>query len=245
MSGTTQGPEVTGMNTALVNTLVLANRILEQQGVVDGFGHVSARDPEHPDSYFLSRSLAPGQVNGADIMRFDLDGNAIGGDRRPAYLERFIHGEIYRARSDVYSVVHSHSPSVIPFGACNLPLRPISHMSGFIGQASAHFEIRDVAGDSDMLIRDGKLGAALARALGDGAVVLMRGHGSTVVGASIEQAVFRAIYTERNARLQADALALGEPVYLNPEEAVLAARSNDAMIGRAWDLWVRAVGPIA
>jgi ribulose-5-phosphate 4-epimerase/fuculose-1-phosphate aldolase len=228
----------------LVTTLVVANRILYRHGVVDGFGHVSARDPVAPDRFLLSRSLAPGQVTPADVMTFDLDGNPQNGDARQPYLERFIHGEIYRARPDVRSVVHSHSPSVIPFGATRRALKPLYHMSSFIGEGSAIFEIREAGGDTDMLIRDRPLGVALARSLGDRAVVLMRGHGSTVVGASIEEAVFRAIYTEMNARLQMQALALGEPVYLNTEEAARSTRTNQGVLRRAWDLWAGDVGPL-
>ena len=130
----------------LVDKLVVANRILAQQQIVDGFGHVSVRDPQAPERFLLSRSLAPAQVTRGDIMRFDLDGNDVDGDARTPYLERYIHSEIYRARADVHSVVHSHSPSVIPFGATRQPLRPLYHMSGFIGTASAMFEIRETGG---------------------------------------------------------------------------------------------------
>jgi HCOMODA/2-hydroxy-3-carboxy-muconic semialdehyde decarboxylase len=228
----------------VVTTLVVANRILYRHGVVDGFGHVSARDPGAPDRFLLSRSLAPGQVTRADVMTFDFDGNTQNGDTRPPYLERFIHGEIYRARPDVGSVVHSHSPSVIPFGATHRALMPLYHMSSFIGEGSALFEIREAGGNTDMLIRDRPLGAALAQSLGNRAVVLMRGHGSTVVGASVEEAVFRAIYTEMNAKLQMQALALGEPVYLNEEEAAKSMRTNRGVLRRAWDLWAGDIGPI-
>jgi HCOMODA/2-hydroxy-3-carboxy-muconic semialdehyde decarboxylase len=169
---------------ALVDKLVVANRILAQHGIVDGFGHVSVRAPQ-AGSFLLSRSLAPGTVTAADIMRFDFDGNALDGDARTPYLERFIHGEIFRARPDVVSVVHNHSPSVIPFGAVRKPLKPLYHMSAFIGAGSKHFEIRDAGGNTDMLVRNSKLGVALAQSLGDGSVVLMRGHGCTVVGTSL------------------------------------------------------------
>jgi HCOMODA/2-hydroxy-3-carboxy-muconic semialdehyde decarboxylase len=165
---------------------------------------------------------------------------------RTPYLERFIHGEIYRARPDVTAVVHSHSPAVIPFGVSTVPLRPVSHMGGFLGEGAPVFEIRDAAGPaSDMLIRDRALGAALARSLGVAAVALMRGHGSVAVGASIRQAVFRAIYTEVNARIAADALRLGPVTWLTPQEAANVAAANDGQLGRAWDLWARAVTPPA
>jgi ribulose-5-phosphate 4-epimerase/fuculose-1-phosphate aldolase len=230
---------------AIVEKLVVANRILARYGIVDGFGHVSVRMSAPEDGFLLSRSLAPATVKAGDILRFDLDGNAQDGDSRTPYLERFIHGEIYRARPDVQSIVHNHSPSVIPFGATRKPLRPIYHMSGFIGAASAFFEIRDAGGNTDMLVRDRPLGVALAKSLGAKSVVLMRGHGCTVVGESIEQVVYRAIYTEMNAKLQLQAYMIGEPEFLNEEEAQKAAQMNNGTMMRAWNLWMAEIGPTA
>ena len=230
---------------ALIDKLVTANRILAKYGIVDGFGHISVRAPapsDDGDTFYLSRSLAPASVTAADVLRFDLDGNTLDGDTRTPYLERFIHGEIYRVRADVVSVVHNHSPSVIPFGATRTPLQPIYHMSSFLGSGSKHFEIREAAGNTDMLVRNRPLGVALADALAEGSVVLMRGHGCTVVGVSIEQAVYRAIYTEMNARLQKEALAIGEPTYLNDEEATKARATMDATMSRAWERWVAELG---
>ena len=229
---------------ALVDKLVLANRILHHQGIVDSFGHVSVRHDKTAGHFLLARNMAPSLVRRADIVTFDLNGTAVDAAGRRVYLERFIHAEIYRARTDVNSVVHSHSPSVIPFGVTQQSLRPVFHMSGFLGEGSALFEIRDVAEDTDMLISSGPLGEALAAALGSHSTVLMRGHGSTVVGASVEQAVYRAIYAEVNARLQIQATALGEVTFLNAREAAKAAAVNDTQLPRAWEYWQRAVGPI-
>ena len=228
----------------LIDKVVVANRILYQQGVVDGFGHVSARHDRSPDHFLLARNMAPGLVRRDDILTFDLDGAAVDADGRRVYLERFIHGEIYRARPDVQAIVHSHSPSVIPFGVTRQSLRPIFHMSGFLGEGAALFEIREVAGDTDMLISDRRLGAALAATLGARSTVLMRGHGSTVVGTSIEQAVYRAIYAEVNAKLQLQAVTLGEVTYLNEREAAKAAAINDTQLARTWELWLHQVGKI-
>jgi len=228
----------------LVDKLVLANRILYRQGVVDGFGHVSARHNRSPAHFLLARNMAPGLVRHDDILTFDLEGAALDAGDRRVYLERFIHAEIYRARPDVLAIVHSHSPTVIPFGVTQQPLRPVFHMSGFLGAGTALFEIRDVAGDSDMLVSDSRLGAALAKALGGRSTVLMRGHGSTVVGTSVEQAVYRAIYTETNARLQIQAKQLGEVTYLNLQEAAKAAKTNDTQLPRVWDLWSREIGTL-
>ena len=228
----------------LIDKLVVANRILYGRSVVDGFGHVSARHDNSPGHFLLARNLAPGLVRRDDIMVFDLDGAALDGAGRRVYLERFIHGEIYRARPDVQAIVHSHSPSVIPFGVTRYPLRPVFHASGFLGEGAALFEIREVAADTDMLISTGALGAALARALGSRSAVLMRGHGSTVVGVSLEQVVYRAIYTEVNAKLQIQAISLGEVTYLNDREAANAASANDTQLARNWELWQREIGPV-
>jgi len=222
-----------------IDELVEANHILFDQKIVDGFGHVSARDPDRADRFLLARSMAPGLVQADDIMTFDLDGAPAAADARSTYLERFIHSEIYRARPDVGAVVHSHSRGVIPFGvARRVRLRPICHMCGFLGRGAPVFEIRDAAGDgADLLVRDPALGVALARSLGDAAAVLMRGHGATVVGKTLRQAVFRAVYTELGAQLQAEALRLGPVAYLSAAEAKAAAKTNDLQIDRAWCLW--------
>lgn len=230
---------------ALAEKLAIANRILYDQDVVDGFGHISVRHDQSPEHFLLSCSRAPGLVSADDILTYDFNGDlAIASDKR-SYLERFIHAEIYRARPDVMSVVHSHSQSVIPFGATGQRLRPIFHMSGFLGSGSALFEIRDAGGNTDMLIRDSGLGKALAASLGQHSCVLMRGHGSTTVGGSIELAVYRAIYAEVNAKLQMQAVALGPVNFLNEEEAALAAAANEGQVLRAWDLWRGKIGSIA
>ncbi len=228
----------------LVDRLVYANRILYDQGIVDGLGHVSVRHPTQDGVFLLSCNRAPGLVKRQDIVCYDLDGNAVSQTTERPYLERFIHSEIYRARPDVVAVVHSHSPSVIPFAITHNPLKPVFHMSGFLGSGSAHFEIREAAGNSDMLIRSAYLGEALARSLGKHNCVLMRGHGSTVVGTSLEQVVYRAIYAEVNAKLQLAANGLGEISFLNEEEAKLASDMNDGQIPRSWNLWVTRLGQV-
>ena len=228
----------------LVDRLVLANRILYDHGIVDGLGHVSVRHPDAPGVFLLSCNRAPAMVRRRDITLYDFDGNAVSEGAERPYLERFIHAEIYRARPEVKAVVHSHSPSVIPFGITRQMLKPVFHMAGFLGEGSAHFEIRDASGNTDMLIRSSYLGEALAKSLGSHSCVLMRGHGSTVVGSFLEQVVFRAIYAEVNAKLQLSALPLGEISFLNEEEAQLAADMNDGQIPRSWNLWVERLGTV-
>jgi HCOMODA/2-hydroxy-3-carboxy-muconic semialdehyde decarboxylase len=228
----------------LIDDLVYANRILADQGVFDAFGHVSVRHDKDSARFLLSRNLAPALVTTKDILAHDLDGNPLeAGDRKP-YLERFIHAAIYRARPDVKAVVHSHSPSIIPFGVTATPLRPVYHMSAFLGAGTPVFDIRQSAGMTDMLIRDNQLADALAKSLRENSVVLMRGHGDTVVGNSIPQVVYRAIYTEMNARLQAQAAALGTIKFLSTEEAAKAAASNDGQVLRPWELWKARIGKI-
>jgi len=230
----------------LIEDLVYANRILSDQGVVDAFGHVSARDDKDPNRFLLARSVAPALVTTSDILEFDRNGEPLDARGRAVYLERFIHAAIYRARPDVKAIVHSHSPAVIPFGVTGTILRPIYHMSAFLGAGAPVFDIRDAAGMTNMLISDNKLGDALAKSLGDRAVVLMRGHGSVAVGDSILQVVHRAIYTEVNARLQAEAARLGPINFLTPEEAAKAGAQTDskASISRPWELWKARVGKI-
>ncbi|WP_432828843.1 class II aldolase/adducin family protein [Dactylosporangium sp. CA-092794] len=217
--------------------LVAANRILVDQGVLDAFGHVSVRLGPGSDRFLLSRNLAPGLVTAADLLVHDLDGTPEG-DQRP-YLERFIHAEIYRARPDVLAVVHSHSPAVVPFSVVDVPLRAVLHMAGFLAaRPTPVFEIREYAGDaSDLLITSAELGRGLARTLDTGAVALMRGHGSVAVGASLREAVYRAVYTEINARAQAEAMALGTPTYLTPGEGASADATVGSQVDRAWGVW--------
>jgi HCOMODA/2-hydroxy-3-carboxy-muconic semialdehyde decarboxylase len=230
---------------ALIDDLVLANHILVNQGVLDGFGHISVRDPANPQRFFIARSMAPALVQADDIVVCDLDSNVIDERGRKTYLERFIHGEIFKLRPDVNSVIHSHSPSVIPFGVTGARLRPICHMSGFLGATTPVYEIRHFAGeDSDLLVRSHALGKALAEVLGSHAVALMRGHGSVAVGSSIKQVVYRAIYAEVNAKLQLAANGLGEISFLNEEEAQLSSDMNDGQIPRSWNLWVTRLGHV-
>jgi ribulose-5-phosphate 4-epimerase/fuculose-1-phosphate aldolase len=179
-------------------------------------------------------------VKSEDVLEYDLDSIAVDTKGRALFLERFIHGEIYKARPDVIAVVHSHSPSIVPFSVSKTRLQPIYHMSSFLGPDVPVFEIRDVAGQgSNLLVGNPQLGAALAKVLGGNTVALMRGHGSVTVGTSIPQVVFRAYYAEMNARLQAEAIKLGTVTYLTREEAAAAAKTNDALVARPWELWKR------
>jgi ribulose-5-phosphate 4-epimerase/fuculose-1-phosphate aldolase len=226
----------------LVDDLVAANRTLARLNVLDAFGHVSVRDPRDRHRYLISRSIAPESVTAKDILVLDLDSQTVDtkDDGVLLYRERFIHGEIYKARPDVNAVVHSHSPTVVPFTVTRAKLRPLLHNAGFLGLGTPLFEIRKSIGDgTDLMILTPNLGKDLARKLGkDAAVVLMRGHGDSVVGPSLPNAVFRAYYTEVNARQQLAAITIGGPInFMTRAEALT---SNDAMLrasARPWALW--------
>ena len=233
----TAGP----VSSALIEDLVAASRVLADQGVVDAYGHVSVRHDRDPNRYLLSRSLAPALVTADDIMEWDLDSTTVDPRDRTGFIERFIHGEIYKARPDVHAVVHNHSPSVIPFGVTTAQLQPIYHMSAFLGGGVPVWDIKIAAGEStDILVRSPALGRALAHTLATRPVALMRGHGAVVVAETVPMVVFRSIYTEMNAKLQAQAMAQSASVtYLDPEEARRAEASVAGTLGRPWELWKR------
>src|SRR5919106_6701227 len=223
---------------ALIDDLVAASRILAMHEVLDAYGHVSARSDKKPDHFVMSRSLAPALVTAADLMELDADSEPLPGDKRKGFIERYIHGEIYRARPEVMAVVHSHSASVIPFGATRTKLRPIYHMGSFLWSGAPVFDIRKVREENDLLIRDRPLGKALATTLSTNTCVLMRGHGMTVIGDSVPEAVFRAIYTEMNARLQLQATQLEGPIeFLSDEEGRRSTVSNRGTLERPWEVW--------
>ncbi len=227
-----------------VEELVLANHILYDQNAVDGYGHVSVRNPANPNTFFLAYSLAPSAVQIDDIVEFDMDGNALNGDTRTPYLERFIHSGIYRNRPDVNSVVHGHAPALLPFGLTGTTLKPVYHMSAFLGEGAPIFEIRRFAKpdpDTNMLVSNTALGDALAKTMGTNNFVLMRGHGYVSTADSIRKAVFRSVYAVQNAIIQSEALKMGNPQYLTTGEAIKAQQTIEKTINRPWELWSQRV----
>jgi HCOMODA/2-hydroxy-3-carboxy-muconic semialdehyde decarboxylase len=229
------------LDPAIARDLVAANHILAENGVLDSFGHVSIRDPRNPERYLQMQALAPRDVAVKDIITFDLDSNAIDANGRPIYRERFIHGQIYKLRPDVNAVVHSHSPTIIPFSVTEKPLRAVFHNGHFLGQGVPVWEIRQFAGErNNMLVLTNELGQSLAQALGQGSVVLMRGHGNAVAGPDLKTAVFRAIYTEVNAKLQLQATMLGGPINFLNEYEQLKLQNVD----RPWATWKKQVGAL-
>jgi ribulose-5-phosphate 4-epimerase/fuculose-1-phosphate aldolase len=222
---------------AAVEDLVVANRILNDRGVLDAYGHISIRHPNNPNRYLMARAMAPGLVTTDDIMEFDLDSNPVDRRGRAMFVERFIHGEIYKTRPDVNSVIHTHSNGVIPFSVTQTPLLPVFHNASFLHVGVPVWESRESFGDTKMLVNDGKLGRSLAEALGDKPVALMRGHGDVVVGPNVRVATARAVFTDENARMLAVALSLGGPVnYVSPGEGALRDKDPSDPT-RSWELW--------
>jgi ribulose-5-phosphate 4-epimerase/fuculose-1-phosphate aldolase len=219
--------------------LVAANRILAAHGVIDAYGHVSIRSPRDPNRYYIARSLAPEKVQLEDLLEYDLDSKPLDDKGRESVRERFIHGEIYKTRPDVTSVVHNHSPSVVPFSVTGVPMRALFHMASFVGDGLPVFEIRDFRKGTDLLIKDGFLGNSLAKVLGDKPATLMRGHGATVVGENIMRSVGRSVYLELSARMQMQAIFLagagGKITWFDADEVRASNSVQDYK--RAWPMW--------
>ena len=234
----------------VVDDLILANKILSHEGIVDGLGHISVRSIERADRFLLGRDLAPSLQTAADLVEYDLEGKAVSATAPVGVSERFIHAAIYKARPDVMSVVHAHTPSVLAFAVSNIPLRPVYHMATWmLGGPVPMFEIRKVPGSVGMLVGTNELGTALAQTLGDRPLALLRGHGFVVVGPSIPEAVSRAIFLDVNARTQAQAMALGGSVNLltSVDAGALGGQSSGPgqpiVYPRSWWYWkARALG---
>jgi HCOMODA/2-hydroxy-3-carboxy-muconic semialdehyde decarboxylase len=205
--------------------------------VLDAYGHISARDPANKDRYWLSRSMPPAHVTTDDIIAFDLDSNPVRTGENRLFFERVIHGEIYKARPDVMAVVHNHSPSLIPFANSDTRLRPMVGNAAFLGEGVSVFDIRSVDDDGDLNVCTVPQARALARALGQGWVVLLRGHGAVAVGEGVRTCVRHAILAENNARLQLQAAVLGPVHFLTSSEIAFGRRAKPKDPDRAWQLW--------
>jgi len=229
----------------LLNELVLANRILENQNVVDAYGHVSIRHPHKADRFFMARMLAPELVERADVMEFNLNGESVDDPRTPS-IERFIHAAVYEARPDVHAVVHAHAEEILPFGISEVPLRPVIHSGSFIGDHVPVWDIADHFGDTNLLVTNVMQGRDLARSLGSNSVVLMRGHGFAAAAPSLIEAVRLAVYLPRNARVQMAAMQLGKFKPLSTGEIAARAAGGygpySIQTWRAWEYWATKAG---
>ena len=221
----------------LLDELVIANHILANEKVVDSFGHISVRNPDNPDHFYISCSRSPEIVKRSDIMEFDLEGNSVDGSTLRPYGERFIHGAIFEARPEIQSVVHNHSLSVIPFGVTGTQLQPIIHTGGVIGRDIPIWDIYDKFGDTDLLVRNMDHGRDLAKSLGDATVILMRGHGCSVVGPHIKGATLAAVYLQISASVQLQSMVLGDVRYLTPGETEHCTDLfySDLSMDRVWE----------
>jgi ribulose-5-phosphate 4-epimerase/fuculose-1-phosphate aldolase len=229
--------------TQLREDLACAYRILAHHNVIDAYGHVSVRSEKNPNRYFLARHLAPQLVRPEDMIEYDLDSNPIddgkGNAGREGVRERFIHGEAFKARPEVMSVVHNHSPTVVPFSVTGVPMKALFHMAAFVGDGLPVWDIADAQKGTDMLVKTPYLGQALARSLGGKPAVLMRGHGATVVGESLPRSVGRSVYLEMSARMQLEATLLAGPggriAFMHADEVAASVPAQD--YNRAWPLW--------
>lgn len=230
----------------LRRNLAEAYRIVANEGILDAFGHISVRNPNNPNRYFLSRSRAPGLVQAADILEYDLDSNPIVPPKERPYSERVIHGEIFKARPDVNAVCHHHAPSIMPFAISGMPLLPVFHLGAAMGPSAPFWDSRDEFGDTNLLVVKPEEGASLARALGSANIVVMRRHGATVVGGELRELVFRTLYSAKNAEHQLAAHALGHVSPLTPGEAKMAAGLNlmPGPLARAYEFWVRRLAKV-
>jgi HCOMODA/2-hydroxy-3-carboxy-muconic semialdehyde decarboxylase len=235
---------MTDLERALAD-VVIANRILAHEGIVDAYGHVSVRHPRDPKRYLLARSLSPEMVQQADIMEFDLEGTPAGGDSRQPYLERFIHGAVYEARPEVLAVVHAHAEDVLPFGITARPLRPVIHSGSFMGAEVPVWDIRDRFGDTNLLVTNMPQGRDLAGCLAGNNVALMRGHGFVAAARSLIEVVRMSVYVPRNARVQMAAMRLGElkPLSRGEIDARNAGyKPHSPETWRAWEYWATRAG---
>ena len=230
-----------GVDPQALEDLVVANRILAREGITDAYGHVSIRDPRNPSRYLIARSTAPEFVTAADIIEYDLDSNPVEANAPAGPIERYIHGEIYKARPDVMAIVHTHSSAVIPFSVSTVPLRPVFHMAAYIAQGVPVWdpESSNDPAATQILVRNRALGASLAATLGKKTAVLLRGHGAVVASTNLRLAVKNTIYLDADARMQLAAIALGGPItYISLEEAIALAQAPGDL-ARAWEYWKR------
>lgn len=224
---------------SLLGDLVISNRILAHEGVLDDFGHVSARHPDRPDRFFVSRSRSPEIVTREDLLEFTLDGVPVDPKGLRPYLESVLHGRVFAARPDVQSCVHHHCPAVLPFTVTDVPLRPVFHMASVLGGTVPVWDSRDEFGDTNMLIDDVPRGDSLAKALGNRSAALLKNHGAICVGHSIPAAVFVSVRMKDNAELQSRAMLMGVPRYLTEGEVRLTAEMlmGERPLDRAWSYW--------
>jgi ribulose-5-phosphate 4-epimerase/fuculose-1-phosphate aldolase len=228
-----------------ISELVTANRVVAHLKLVDSFGHVTVRNPENPARFFMSRARAPRLVTKEDILEFSLDSTPVDLRRLRPYSERFIHGCLYKSRPDVMAICHNHAHELLPLAVTKTVMRPALHTAAVIGHEVPVWDIRDYFGDTNMLVTSNEMGDSLANEVGKGKAALMRGHGSVVVGTSLQDAVFSTFYLRLNAEIMIKAMSMGETItYLSPGEIDRSAElhSHTSAQGRAWEDWCSQAG---
>ena len=230
---------------AAISELVVANRVVAHLKLVDSFGHVTVRNPENPQRFFMSRARAPGLVTKDDILEFDLESTPVDLRGTRPYAERFIHGCLYKSRPDVMAVCHNHAHELLPMAVTKTVLRPALHSAAVIGHQVPVWDIRDQFGDTNMLVTSNEMGNSLAAAVGKGKAALMRGHGSVILGKNVQDAVFTAYYLRLNAEVLIKAMAMGGTVtYLSAGEVDQSGELHSHALaqGRAWEDWCAQAG---
>lgn len=230
---------------AAISELVIANRIVAHLKLVDSFGHVTIRNPENPQRFFMSRSRAPSLVTKDDILEFNLDSSPVDLRGFSPYKERFIHGALFKARPDVMAVCHNHAHELLPLAVTKTAMRPALHSASVIGHHVPVWDIRDEFGDTDLLVTSNEMGDSLARAVGQGRAALMRGHGSVIAGGSLRDVVFTTYYLRLNAEVLIKAMSMGKDVtYLSAGEVDMSGELHSQPLsqGRAWEEWCLQAG---
>lgn len=230
---------------AAIDAVVDANRVLANLGIVDSFGFVSVRSAVNPHHFFTARAMSPAQVTAADVVEYDQDSRPVGGAAGPHQGERFISGEVFRARPDVNVVVHCHTPSLIPYSLTGVPLLPVTHMAAFLGEGVPVFDVSRYVPHSTLSVNSPLAGRAMAQTLAQHPMLLMRAHGAVITGRTVQEAVYRSYYADVAARVEAQSMRMGRPMqYLNPEEAANAAAAGvkAGNANRPWSLWREKAG---
>ena len=230
---------------AAISELVIANRVVAHLKLVDSFGHVTVRNPENPQRFFMSRARAPGLVVKEDILEFNLDSTPVDLRGLRPYSERFIHGCLYKSRPDVNAICHNHAHELLPLAVTKTVMRPALHTASVIGHEVPVWDIRDHFGDTSMLVTSNEMGESLAGTVGKGKAALMRGHGSVVTGNSLEDVVFTTFYLRLNAEVLIKAMCMGAAVtYLSPGEIDQSGELHNQVLaqGRAWEDWCSQAG---
>jgi ribulose-5-phosphate 4-epimerase/fuculose-1-phosphate aldolase len=211
----------------LKSDVISACRVLSEQKLVEGFGHVSARLPES-DSFLLTPRISLALVAEADLLTLDLDGKVLEG-HHPAPFEAWLHTAIMKSKPGVNAVMRIHARVANMFSVTDRKLEPVHNHGSFFAGGVPVFKKPD-------LISSAALGAEMVESLGEHPAILLRGNGQVTVGRTIAEAVMMAIYLEEAAAILYGALQIGTPIPLTQTES--SRRRVEALppvdLERAW-----------